>query len=102
MAVAKKRVPSAPVRSLCRRIVREACRAYFKKSPKEDGGVLRFHLHSLPLSQCLSECDEQGRPRRTWERRLTDRALKRALRSDADRLLQRIAQGLAVRRDPHG
>ena len=112
VAVAKKLVPSSPLRNAIRRVVREAARA----RPQAALPSLLVRLVALPTvdesaaataagtqdvagapvaegrAPKAAKVAKRAKPTRPFERRLTDRALKRACRSDLDALLQLAAE----------
>jgi hypothetical protein len=92
MAIPKKLVPSAPVRNLIRRVIREAHRAAVAASPDAFGRVdLHVQLIALPRDPAAPSSAPAGRPARPFDQRPPDGALKRAVRADADALLARVS-----------
>lgn len=96
VAVAKKLVPSSPLRNTIRRVVREAARA----RPQAALPALLVRLVALPVVDAPAVpaptgsalvVSKRAKPVRPFERRLTDRALKRACRADLDVLLAQAA-----------
>ena len=104
MAVPKKLVPSAPLRNTVRRVVRESVRAAgIEPMPV---GLLRLValpvFESAPLPPAArapvapaAKRASRARRDRPFDRRLPDRAFKRACRTDADALFARLKLALA-------
>lgn len=106
VAVAKKLVPSSPLRNAIRRVVREAARAQASAvlpallvrlvalpTVDESTAVRAARPVEGPATAASPKAAKRAKPARPFERRLTDRALKRACRADLDSLL-----GLAAER----
>ena len=106
MAIPKKLVPSAPVRNLVRRVIRES----YRHCPRTEGAGLERLSVLVKLTQvpqkALPPGAESGDPRpkpragaaarvRPFDRRPPDRALKRALRAEADALFAQLAAAVA-------
>ncbi len=91
IGIPKRLVPSSPVRNLIRRVVRESYRACARRDAArlQQLSVL-VNLLRLPLDAAQPAQGPGGAPVRAFARRPTDRALKRALRAEADTLFARI------------
>jgi hypothetical protein len=92
MAISKKLVPSSPVRNLIRRVIREAYRAAVAQRPQAlEPLSVRVQLTAVPQDPTAPSTGSNGRALRPFARRPTDRALKRQVRGELDRLLARLA-----------
>lgn len=92
MAVPKKLVPSSPVRNMIRRVIREAHRAALAREPALGALSLHVQLARLPQDPSAPTAATDGRAMRPFARRPPDGALKRAVRAEADMLLQRASR----------
>lgn len=115
MAVPKKLVPSAPLRNAVRRVVRESVRAagiepmpasllklvalpvFEEASPAPQasgtaGAAQRHPVAAAPAAAAKRAA--RAKRDRPFDRRLPDRAFKRACRADADALFARLKLAL--------
>ena len=90
MAIPKKLVPSSPVRTLIRRVVRESHRAAASVRPGLDALSLRVQLVAMPQDPARPVKGSDGRALRPFARRPTDGVLKRLVRAELDGLLARV------------
>lgn len=90
MAIPKKQVPSAPVRNMIRRVIRESYRAC---GDSLEGVNVLVKLTRMPIDP-----DRAVPPgARAFVRRPTDRALKRLVRAEIDALFSGLAADLRRR-----
>lgn len=119
MAVPKKLVPSAPLRNAVRRVVRESVRAAgihpmptgllrlvalpeFEQTPpasQSSGSQVSAQAHpAVATAAGAAKRAVRAQRNRPFDRRLPDRAFKRACRADADALFARLKLALV---QPH-